>query len=85
MHKRSPTPKETLEKNMIARGRDWEAAEEHGRSLEKGDFFGAAGMMENNWGQDEKEVSPVVPQRPLCCRRFRRNTTLLFGGGRRRI
>jgi hypothetical protein len=64
---------------MIARGRDWEAAEEKGRTLERGDFFGTAGMMENNWGQ-EKEVSPVGPQKPLCRRRFKRDTTL-FGGG----
>lgn len=80
MTKCSPTPKPPGEKNMIARSRDWEAAEERGQALERGDFFGAAGMRENNWGQEQKEVSPVVQPGPECCRRHRRRSRL-FGGG----
>jgi hypothetical protein len=80
MTKRSPTVKPPVERNMIARSRDWEAVEERGRALERGDFFGAAGMMENNWGQEQKEVSPVGPRKPECCRRHRR-WSRLFGGG----
>jgi hypothetical protein len=66
MTKCSPTPKPPGEKNMIARSRDWEAAEERGQALERGDFFGAAGITENNCGQEQKEVSPVVQPGPEC-------------------
>jgi len=76
----NPTPKPPGEKNMIARSRDWEAAEERGQALERGDFFGAAGMTENNWGQEQKEVPLVVLPEPKCCRRHRRQSRL-FGGG----
>ena len=76
----APALKETVEKNMIARSRDWEAAEERGQALERGDFFGAAGMTENNWGHEQKEVPSVVQPRPECCRRHRRRSRL-FGGG----
>jgi hypothetical protein len=65
---------------MITRSRDWKAVEEKGRAFENGDFFGAPGIMENNWGQEEGgELG--VPRKPECRRRFRRGTTFLFGGG----
>jgi hypothetical protein len=80
MAKCSPTPKPPGEKNMIARGRDWEAAEERGQTLERGDFFGVSGVTENNWGQEQKEVSPVGERKPECYRRHRQ-WSRLFGGG----
>ena len=79
-----PHPENTGEKDMIARSKDWKAAEERGQALERGDFFGAAGMTENNWGQEQKEVPLVVLPQSKCCRRHRRQSRLCGGGIRER-
>jgi hypothetical protein len=55
--------------------------EETGRALERGDLFGATGIVENNWGHGEEKTSWTIPQKPDCRLRHRRRRGLLFGGG----
>lgn len=68
---------------MIRRSKDWKAREERGRAVERGDVFGAAEIVENNWGHGDCEIPSNITQKPPCRARHRRSASILFGGGTR--